>query len=98
MSSAELENIWIRLEILHELKSVDSMELNKVKIGLRVKITRLEDTKGMMIKRQHLDVRTVGARGEVIGYVPGHGGDVWWIRHNDGAVGAYVFNEFELEN
>lgn len=74
MSSAELENIWIQLDVLSELKNRNNnMELNEVKVGLRVQITKLGDTKGMMIKRHHLDVRTVGTRGEVIGYVPGHG-------------------------
>ena len=73
------------------------MELNDVKIGLRVEVKTLGDTKGMMIKRQHLDVRTIGVKGTVIGYVPGHGGDVWWIKHDDGNVGAYVFDEFEKE-
>jgi hypothetical protein len=73
------------------------MELNEVKIGLRVKVTKLGDTKGMMIKKHRLDVRTIGAKGEVIGYVPGHGGDIWWIKQDDGSIGAYVFDEFEKE-
>lgn len=73
------------------------MELEEVKVGLRVKVTKLEDTKGMMIKREHIDVRTVGVKGTVVGYVPGHGGDIWWIKHDDGKIGAYVFDEFEKE-
>lgn len=72
------------------------MELDEVKIGLRVEIVRLEDTKGMFVAKKHLDVRDVGAKGEIIGYVPGHGGDVWWIKHDNGSIGAYVFNEFEV--
>ena len=73
------------------------MELDEIKIGLRVEVKKLGDTKGMMIKKEHLDVRTVGAKGKVMGYVPGHGGDVWWIKHDDGLIGAYVFDEFEKE-
>lgn len=73
------------------------MELDEIKIGLRVKVTKLEDTKGMMIKWEHLRVREVGVKGTVIGYVPGHGGDVWWVKHDDGQIGAYVFDEFEKE-
>lgn len=49
------------------------MELNEIKIGLRVEVKKLGDTKGMMIKRRHLYVRKVGVKGAVIGYVPGHG-------------------------
>lgn len=71
------------------------MDLNSVKEGLKVKITKLGDTKGMIIKPRHLDVRKVGVTGTIVGYVPGHGGDVWWVRHEDGEIGAYVFNEFE---
>jgi hypothetical protein len=73
------------------------MELKEVKVGLRIKVTRLGDTRGMMIKKHHLDIRTVGVKGKVIGHVPGHGGDVWWVRHHDGNIGAYVFDEFEKE-
>lgn len=73
------------------------MELDEIKIGLRVKVTELGDTMGMSIKRGYLDVRAVGVKGTVVGYVPGHGGDVWWIKHDDGIVGAYAFDEFEKE-
>lgn len=73
------------------------MELDEIKIGLRVKVTKLGDTMGMLIKREHLDVRAVGVKGTVTGYVPGHGGDLWWVRHDDGHIGAYVFDEFEKE-
>lgn len=73
------------------------MELDEIKIGLRVKVTTLGDAKGMFVKKEHLDVRTIGVKGTVVGYVPGHGGDVWWVKHDDGNVGAYVFDEFEKE-
>ncbi len=73
------------------------MELDEIKIGLRVEVKKLGDTKGMMIKKEHLDVRAVGVKGTVIGYVPGHGGDIWWIKQDDSHIGAYVFDEFEKE-
>lgn len=32
------------------------------------------------------------------GWVPGCGGDVWWVEHEDGLVGAYMFTEvFDAE-
>ena len=73
------------------------MELNNMKPGLRVKITKLGNTRGMLIDEQHLNVRAVGVTGTIKGHVPGHGGDVWWVEQDDGKVGAYVFDEFELE-
>lgn len=71
------------------------MKLEDIAIGLRVKIMTLGDTKGMFIKKEHLDVRKIGVKGTVIGYVSGHGGDIWWIKHDNGQIGAYVFDEFE---
>jgi hypothetical protein len=73
------------------------MNCNEVKDGLRVKITKLGETRGMLINPRHLDVRAEGKKGVVSGYVAGHGGDVWWVRHDSGSVGAYMFTEFEPE-
>ena len=71
------------------------MDLQDVKVGLKVKITKLRSTSGMMIHPKRLAVRKAGAKGTVLGYVPGHGGDVWWIEHVDGQVGAYCYDEFK---
>lgn len=72
------------------------MNCNDVKPGLRIRTTKLGDTKGMLIAHRHLDVRKEGVIGYARSYVPGHGGDVWFVEHEDsGAIGAYVFNEME---
>ena len=71
------------------------MQLLRVKVGLKVKTNkRLGSTRGFLIAQPHLDARQPNKEGEVVGYVPGHGGDVWWVTHNDGTTGAYMFNEF----
>ncbi len=72
------------------------MDCNAVKPGIRVKTTKLGDTMGMTIALKHLSVRAEGVTGTVKSYVPGHGGDVWFVQH-DGSndVGAYVFDEME---
>jgi len=76
------------------------MDLQNVKIGLRVKVTELGPVAGMMIKPHILENRKQGAVGVIHDWVPGHGGDVWWVIH-DGPEGAepvyapYVFNEIE---
>lgn len=75
------------------------MDLNNIKIGLKIRThEHLESTNGMMISSKHLDARRHGTTGEIVGWVPGHGGDVWWVRH-DGSdvVAAYSFTEFEPE-
>lgn len=68
--------------------------VNDVKPGMNVKITRLEKTDGMFIKQEYLDRRKAGEVGTVLNYVPGHGGDVWWIRQSNG-IAAYSFTEFD---
>ncbi len=72
------------------------MESDEIRIGMRVKITGLKSTRGMFIDDKHLKVRKVGIIGTIEGWVPGHGGDVWWIRyHYSGRIGVYASNEFE---
>ncbi len=72
------------------------MDLNQIKTNLRIRTTKLGDTKGMTIAPAHLICRREGVTGTVLGHVPGHGGDVWWVKHDDSIdTGAYVFDEFE---
>jgi hypothetical protein len=73
------------------------MDCNNVKPNLRVKTNaKLGKTDGMTIKEKHLDVRKPEVTGTVLNYVPGHGGDVWFVKHDDSEdVGAYCFDEFE---
>ncbi|HBI25646.1 MAG: hypothetical protein UT41_C0001G0234 [Candidatus Wolfebacteria bacterium GW2011_GWC2_39_22] len=71
------------------------MNSNQVKEGISIKTTALKSTKGMLVKHEYLAARKAGATGIVMGFVPGHGGDVWWIKHEDGSIGAYCFNEFK---
>jgi hypothetical protein len=50
-----------------------------------VVVYRLEDTTGMLVNPKYLATRMCGARGKVERWVPGHGGDLWWVTHDDGA-------------
>lgn len=75
------------------------MQNNKVHAGLRIKTKRLKKsgTDGMLIHPKHLSVRRRDVTGTVLGMVPGHGGNVWFVRHDNSAhVGAYAFNEMEV--
>jgi hypothetical protein len=72
------------------------MNDSEVKIGMLVKIGKLGETTGMFVKPRHLECRTEGVIGTVKEMVPGHGGDVWWVAHDDSDdVGAYVYTEME---
>jgi hypothetical protein len=70
------------------------MKDSDVKTGMRVRVTTLNSTQGMLIHSKHLAIRQLGKEGTVEGYVPGHGGDVWWVRQDNG-VAAYAFREIE---
>lgn len=65
--------------------------------GARV-VTHAElgSTSGMTVNSRHIEARRPSAKGVIRGWVPGHGGDVWWVEHEDGAVGAYCFDELEF--
>lgn len=61
--------------------------------------TTLDDTTGMLISPNNLKFRKSNKIGEIIGYVPGHGGDVYWVQHGgDTFPAAYCFTEFEIED
>jgi len=51
-----------------------------------------EHTRGFLVQPHHIEARKpVGTRGTFHGIVPGGGGDLWWVRHEDGTIGAYCF-------
>ena len=57
----------------------------------------LGSTSGMMIKQNYLDARKPNQRGEIAGWVAGHGGDVYWVKHEEtNDVAAYGWPEFEV--
>lgn len=58
--------------------------LSSPKEDLRVKTSSvLESTKGMIVSAKAISNRKPDTLGRIIGYVPGHGGDVWWVEHDD---------------
>jgi hypothetical protein len=72
------------------------MDVDAIKPGLRVRTNAtLGGTGGMFVHSKHLTARRTGAEGVAIQYVPGHGGDVWSVRHDDGDIAVYVFSEIE---
>lgn len=69
--------------------------LPEIGTKLRIKKRILPNDKcgGFLVKQHHIDVRRPGEEAEYAGYVPGAGGDIWWVRHQDGSIGAYTFDE-----
>lgn len=70
------------------------MDVNEIREGLKVKVVSDYGTRGMTIKPEILARRSVGKTGVVKDYVPGHGGDVWFIEQDNG-IAAYCFTEIE---
>jgi hypothetical protein len=92
VGSSRFWNIWVSSGAVSNIGVIT--DVNEIKEGLRVKtVMALGNTKGMFIKQEYLNARQPNKEGTVLGYVAGHGGDVWWVEHDDGMVGAYVFNE-----
>lgn len=73
------------------------MQASDIRSGMRIKTNdTLGTTEGFTIHEQHLKGRVTNTEGVVTRHVPGHGGDVWFVRHNDGSIAAYADDEFEL--
>ena len=64
--------------------------------GTRVRVERLENTLGMLVPPKYLDNRRLGSEGVVHSWVPGHGGDVWFVDQDDGSVAVYSTDELQL--
>lgn len=57
----------------------------------------LGSTRGFFVTSRCMEQRQSNALGVIMGVVPGHGGDVYWVSHNSELLpGAYSFSEFEL--
>lgn len=57
---------------------------------------KLDTEQGMAVMPSLLANRRGDADGAIYGIVPGHGGDVYWVKHADTKVAPYCFTEFEL--
>jgi hypothetical protein len=86
------DGLWLQL---FRLKARLKKEKVVFAAGTRVRVTKLDDTRGMRIAGKFLVTRKEGAVGTVYGCVGGHGGDVLWVKHEDGAEAAYCYTELE---
>lgn len=57
----------------------------------------LDSTQGLCVSSQYIAARKSGAKATIFGVVGGHGGDVYWARHEDGSEAVYCFTEFEFD-
>lgn len=64
-----------------------------VKVKIKNKIAGKKICMGFFVKDKYINCRRTDEVGTYRGWVPGAGGDVWWIEHMDGTIGAYLFDE-----
>lgn len=57
---------------------------------------KLDKADGLVAMPTLIANRRGDADGAIDGIVPGHGGDVYWVKHTDMKVALYCFTEFEL--
>jgi len=65
--------------------------------GTKLKVTNLHSTVGWLIAKKHIKRRRTGEIVTMGGYVPGHGGDVLWCKHDNGDVSVYSWKELEFD-
>lgn len=57
----------------------------------------LGSTAGILVKDEYLANRRPSAKGTILGFVPGHGGDIYWVQHEDESIAAYGWMEFDYD-
>lgn len=91
--SAVPDDAALRKKLAEALQAASRVSTAWMTNGAPVKITRLGSTGGILVKPEYLAARELG-EGTLKGWIPGHGGDVWWIEHANGSIGAYSIDEF----
>lgn len=78
-------------------ESKKNMTLPKKGTPCRVKkkIKSEEDCEGFLVHEKYLSTRSPGKSGKYMGWVPGAGGDLWIIEHEDSTVAVYSFDEIK---
>jgi len=71
------------------------MDLSQIRTGLKVRVAKLKSTTGLSIDQELINNRKMGVTGVLQKWVPGHGGDMWYVKHDNGKMAVYAFDELE---
>ena len=63
------------------------------KVKIKANILPSEKCEGFLVNQKHINSRRPKDKGIYVGWVAGGGGDLWWIKHDDGSVGCYLNTE-----
>jgi hypothetical protein len=78
---------------IEKAKKFNRLPERGAKLKIKEKIMSKEECRGFFVHPKHLDSRRPKELAEYWGYVPGAGGDVWWVKHQDETIGAYMYTE-----
>lgn len=73
-------------------KSFDDLDIAP-QTGQHVKVNRLKSTRGMLVTPEMFAARRAGKHGTITGAISGHGGDYWFVFHDDNKSAAYSTQE-----
>lgn len=65
------------------------------KDGQKIRTLDLKPILGIKVGSQYVNNRSAHNTGTVITYVPGYGGDVYFVEHLKGCVAVYTIMEME---
>ncbi len=65
-------------------------------MGTRLRVTALQGTGGMLVVPHQIENRRAGEVVYMHGIVGGHGGDVWWCKHENGDIAPYSWGELDF--
>lgn len=68
--------------------------------GTKVVTTTLDQRTRAAIftNSRYLEARREGTKGKIVGFLAGHGGDIYWVEHGPNDIGAYGWWEFDLDS
>lgn len=69
------------------------------RIGTKLRVVELDGSQSFLsalfVPEYRKKMRRVGENVTMQGYVAGHGGDIWWCKHDNGDVAPYSWREIE---
>jgi hypothetical protein len=70
-------------------------ELPEYETQLKTKAKILSPDKcgGFFVKSVYIENRKPNTVGSYVGWVPGAGGDLWWVKHKDSTIACYLYTE-----
>ena len=74
---------------------IESGILPSIGEKFKTKENILSNTSGFLVNEKYISTRKKDSIGEYAGFFPGTGGDIWGLKHENGDIAAYCFDELE---